>query len=372
MSTRERISSRSCWEYPPGMAVASALGEGRDGGAGAALGGAPGRCSATSGWALSTSSTARRRAPVPLPWMMRTDGSPARNASSRYFSSRSRASSVVRPIRCSSHRTALLPGVAMRAPSPWPSPRGGEGTARPLPSGRGLGEGPRDRRAAACIGTFTVTAPACTVAVPPSTRQHSPLSPRCAISTRSPAATGPAPVRLGPGGSPQCAPPAARSPRRRLRARSSSGAALLGALEPVPLLVDAPAHLGDQPLRLRLGARDGLARARRAPPRARPGPARAAPRSPPRAARSRAARSASVRSRSSRRASSSWSWRCWAERCACAALDQRGGQARAARRWRARSSGPADRRRAGRSARAARGRTPPRRCGPAGAWRRSP
>ena len=38
--------------------------------------------------------------------------------------------------------------------------------------------------------------------------------------------------------------------------------ALLGALEPVPLLVHVPSHLGDQALRLRLGPGHGLARAR--------------------------------------------------------------------------------------------------------------
>ena len=100
----------------------------------------PGDASATSGCALSTSSTARRRAPVPLPWMMRTDGSPARKASSRYFSSRSRASSVVFPIRRSSPATLLLSGIchaAPRAAGRWPRGRaiGPPGRGRCTPHG---------------------------------------------------------------------------------------------------------------------------------------------------------------------------------------------------------------------------------------------
>src|ERR1700740_3436381 len=50
--------------------------------------------------------------------MIRTELRPARKASSRYFSSRSRASSLVRPMICSSGETPLLPGVET------PPPRG--------------------------------------------------------------------------------------------------------------------------------------------------------------------------------------------------------------------------------------------------------
>src|SRR2546425_606912 len=62
----------------------------------------PSRKESTSGWAVRRSRTALRRAPEPLPWISRTLGRPARNASSRYFSTASRASSVVRPSRSSS------------------------------------------------------------------------------------------------------------------------------------------------------------------------------------------------------------------------------------------------------------------------------
>src|SRR4029077_3805698 len=106
----------------------------------------PARWLVTSGWETSSSSTARRRAPVPLPWMMRTWARPARKASSRYFSSRSRASSVVRPMRWISGGMVLDPAPSTLAPSPCPLPRGGRGLEAespvlciPLPSGERAG-----------------------------------------------------------------------------------------------------------------------------------------------------------------------------------------------------------------------------------------
>src|SRR5262249_38938898 len=68
-----------------------------------------------SGWEASNSSPARGSAPVPLPWITRTEGSPARNASSRYFSRRSRASSVVRPMSFSSLGTVGPSGLPASA-----------------------------------------------------------------------------------------------------------------------------------------------------------------------------------------------------------------------------------------------------------------
>src|SRR5207249_1664896 len=64
--------------------------------------GSPSRNVSTSGWLDKSVRTALRRAPVPLPWTSRTLGSPAMNASSRYCSTRSRASSVVLPSNRSS------------------------------------------------------------------------------------------------------------------------------------------------------------------------------------------------------------------------------------------------------------------------------
>src|SRR6266404_5730737 len=187
---------------------------------------APGRCSTIRGWPPSTSSTARRSAPVPLPWMMRTVGSPARKASSRYFSSRSRASSVVRPMRCSSPGTPLLPGTATTPRDPAfalrPVPIRGREYMTPSPGATApRPPSPRATTVSACIGTFTVTAPACTVAVSPSTASTWPLSPRCETSTRSPGVAAPEIAGSGAAAPTVCSTHCAVS-TRRLRARSSS------------------------------------------------------------------------------------------------------------------------------------------------------
>src|SRR5262249_9433719 len=64
--------------------------------------GSPSRNDSTSGWLDSSVRTALRKAPVPLPCTRRTFGRPAMKASSRYCSTRSRASSVVLPSSMSS------------------------------------------------------------------------------------------------------------------------------------------------------------------------------------------------------------------------------------------------------------------------------
>src|SRR4029450_2452616 len=78
--------------------------------------GSPSRYESTRGCSESTPRTALRRAPVPLPWTSRTWAIPAMNASSRYFSTRSRASSVVRPISISS---GAIDRVKARSGSAW-------------------------------------------------------------------------------------------------------------------------------------------------------------------------------------------------------------------------------------------------------------
>src|SRR5262249_44691172 len=66
--------------------------------------GSPSRNDSTRGWLDNNIRTALRKAPVPFPWTSRTLGRPAMKASSRYCSTRSRASSVVLPrsINCAS------------------------------------------------------------------------------------------------------------------------------------------------------------------------------------------------------------------------------------------------------------------------------
>src|SRR5262245_47652586 len=66
--------------------------------------GSPSRNDSTRGWLDNSVRTAFRKAPVPFPWTSRTLGRPAMKASSRYCSTRSRASSVVLPrsINCAS------------------------------------------------------------------------------------------------------------------------------------------------------------------------------------------------------------------------------------------------------------------------------
>src|SRR5205807_1018526 len=98
----------------------------------------PSRKDSTSGWPASRSWTVLRSAPVPLPWMSRTAGRPARNASSRYFSTMPRASSVVRPSRCNSRAMFVFPGI-----------RTGLGPGAPAAILRRL-----------CTGTRTVIVPA--------------------------------------------------------------------------------------------------------------------------------------------------------------------------------------------------------------------
>src|SRR5262245_54733304 len=104
--------------------------------------GSPSRKDSTRGWPDRRSRTVLRRAPLPLPWTNRTLARPARKASSRYFSTRSRASSVV-------------------CPSSMISPR-------PAPAGD-LGAGRRAER-----GTRTVTEPERTVAELPAISTSSP------------------------------------------------------------------------------------------------------------------------------------------------------------------------------------------------------
>src|SRR5438128_168213 len=136
--------------------------------------GSPSRKESTSGWAARRSRTALRRAPEPLPWIKRTLGRPARNASSRYFSTASRASSVVRPSRRSSDEIWRGEG----APS-FPRHdlrREGAPSPRPLTPSP-----PAGRRASR--GTRTVSEPDWTVAVLPAIASNSPRMPRCSAAT---------------------------------------------------------------------------------------------------------------------------------------------------------------------------------------------
>ena len=108
------------------------------------------------------------------------------NASSRYCSTRSRASSVVLPSSISSAampRSSCLPSGrlrrasgARRSASQW--------FPRPSPA-----TGVSLRRSAA-TGTRTVTDPARTVAVSPWISSSSPFSPRCAATTAAPGVSG--------------------------------------------------------------------------------------------------------------------------------------------------------------------------------------
>ena len=131
MSSAARISSRTRGEARPSAgpqaqdgARATVGGRRRgdaspscddDGGAGAARLPTRGAMLATSGCPLSTSSTARRSAPVPLPWMMRTDPSPGQEGvvEDTFLGARPHRSFFrsggARPPRCSS---ALDPRVA--------------------------------------------------------------------------------------------------------------------------------------------------------------------------------------------------------------------------------------------------------------------
>src|SRR5262249_31047657 len=121
--------------------------------------GSPSRNDSTRGWLDNSVRTAFRKAPVPFPWTSRTLGRPAMKASSRYCSTRSRASSVVLPrsINCASMdrgSSYLPPGRLRGAPPPRRS------GVEPLLVGTSL-------RRSAETGTRTVTEPARTVAVSP-------------------------------------------------------------------------------------------------------------------------------------------------------------------------------------------------------------
>src|SRR5712691_3807936 len=136
--------------------------------------GSPLRKESTSGWAARRSRTALRRAPEPLPWIKRTLGRPARNASSRYFSTASRASSVVRPSRRSSDEIWRGEG----APSFARNDTRTEGAPSPRPL---TPSPPAGRRASR--GTRTVSEPDWTVAVLPAIASNSPRMPRCSAAT---------------------------------------------------------------------------------------------------------------------------------------------------------------------------------------------
>src|SRR5437870_3364923 len=136
--------------------------------------GSPSRKESTSGWAARRSRTALRRAPEPLPWIKRTLGRPARNASSRYFSTASRASSVVRPSRRSSDEIWRGGG----APSFARNDTRTEGAPFPRPL---TPSPPAGRRASR--GTRTVREPDWTVAVLPAIASNSPRMPRCSAAT---------------------------------------------------------------------------------------------------------------------------------------------------------------------------------------------
>src|SRR2546428_84037 len=136
--------------------------------------GSPSRKESTSGWAARRSRTALRRAPEPLPWIKRTLGRPARNASSRYFSTASRASSVVRPSRRSSDEIWRGEG----APSFARNDTRTEGAPSPRPL---TPSPPAGRRASR--GTRTVSEPDWTVAVLPAIASNSPRMPRCSAAT---------------------------------------------------------------------------------------------------------------------------------------------------------------------------------------------
>src|SRR5207253_2515974 len=127
--------------------------------------GSPSRKESTSGWAARRSRTALRRAPEPLPWIKRTLGRPARNASSRYFSTASRASSVVRPSRRSSDEIWRGEGAPSFARND--TRREGAPSPRPLTPSP-----PAGRRASR--GTRTVSEPDWTVAVLPAIASNSP------------------------------------------------------------------------------------------------------------------------------------------------------------------------------------------------------
>src|SRR5205823_6554631 len=86
--------------------------------------GSPSRNDSTSGGSDSTPRTALRSAPVPLPCTRRTLARPAMNASSRYFSTRSCTSSVVRPISMSSAATARTGPSAFAGRRPPAAARG--------------------------------------------------------------------------------------------------------------------------------------------------------------------------------------------------------------------------------------------------------
>ena len=182
-------------------------------------------------------------------------------ASSRYFSTRSRASSVVRPISISSWAAARAIGTSV-APS------------RPARRAVGAGAGPSVARRSAPSGTRTVTAPAWTVAVSPATLNSSPRSPRCTATTVMPGARG-ASVGAGLDGRrgdarTDLAQPAAALVQRRARA--------LAALEALPLGGHGAPDVRQQRGGLGLGALDelagpggraGLGRLRRGQPRRR-------------------------------------------------------------------------------------------------------
>src|SRR3989441_127216 len=161
--------------------------------------GSPSRNESTSGWLESSVRTALRSAPVPLPWTRRTWGRPAMNASSRYCSTRSRASSVVLPRSISS-------GPMPRPPAPPSLARDTRtGAAVTLATGASL-------RLSAVTGTRTVTVPARTVAVSPWISSSSPFRPRWAATTAAPGVSGPS---LGAGSGTAGTTRAAASYRRR-------------------------------------------------------------------------------------------------------------------------------------------------------------
>ena len=274
-------------------------------------------------------------------------------ASSRYFSTRSRASSVVRPM-------SMELGAAR-------GPRGHVGLSRTAAPRTRRRRRPRAaRRSAGRRGTRTVTAPAPhrgRLAV--DARRARPRSPRCAADDGH---AGSAAARRRPGPASGAPASGARAvSRRRRRLSSSARRESLAALETRPTRRSRARRMSSTSAPASALARSTSSRARAcAPASARPGPRPGVP--PSRVSRRSMAQGAlglgavaRVEARDE-----------LLQRAACVgavalrARDERRRAGRAARRWRARSSGPAGRSTGGTSARAARCRTPPRRCARAG------
>src|SRR5262249_51898813 len=132
----------------------------------------PSREESTRGGVASRSRPVWRRAPALLPWIKRRVARPAMNASSRYFSIRSCASSVLRPINISSGLTERSASGRSEPPREVPfCLRDSKAASSPapdlMPSGRSADK-----------GTRTVIEPASTVPVTPEIATSRPRRPR--------------------------------------------------------------------------------------------------------------------------------------------------------------------------------------------------